>query len=173
VERERADRYAGFDDFIEARGAALSRIAYLLTGDHGAAEDLLQSAVARLLPHWRRVRLRGDPEAYLRRIMVNQRTRWWSRRRGEYLTAAPPERATAGDGNDRTLGRVALAEALRALPPRQRAVIVLRFYADLSEAETAAELGCAVGTVKSQTHAALARLRALAPTLDLTMEVTP
>lgn len=166
------DRFEGFREFVLARGPALSRTAYLLTGDHQHAEDLLQQALAKTAAHWRRVVAGGNPEGYVRRAMVNERTSWWRRRRyieagGEALGAGP----ALPDAADSVVRRMALAGALRALPPRQRAVLVLRFFADLTEAQTAAELGVSVGTVKSQTHQALARLRALAP--DLLAEEVP
>ena len=164
------DRYDGFREFVAARGAALSRSAYLLTGDHQLAEDLLQTALARTAAHWRRVRA-GDPEAYVRRAMINERTSWWRRRRSatevpadtDVLDARPATRVA--DASETVLRRMTVTAALARLPARQRAVIVLRFFDDLSEAATADVLGCSVGTVKSQTHDALARLRALAPEL--------
>ena len=149
----------GFAEFVAARQLALSRLAYLLTGDHHAAQDLMQSALVRLAGHWRRVAAGGDPEAYLRRIMVNERNTWWRRRPPEPVQAVP-DRAGRDEASD-AAARTSLVTALRALPPRQRAVVVLRFYADLSEAETARTMGCSVGTVKSQTHVALSRLRQL------------
>lgn len=158
------ERYEGFAEFVAARQLALSRIAYLLTGDHHAAQDLMQSALVRLAGHWRRVAAGGDPEAYLRRIMVNERNTWWRRRPPEPMEAVP-DRSGRDEAAD-AVARASLMAALRALPPRQRAVIVLRFYADLSEAETARTMGCSVGTVKSQAHVALARLRQLLPPHD-------
>jgi RNA polymerase sigma-70 factor (sigma-E family) len=158
-----------FRAFVVARGAALSRSAYLLTGDHHQAEDLLQEALSKAAGRWRRI-AEGDPEAYVRRIMVNERISIWRRRRhlfevlvghesGQELSGSTPDRA------DSVVSRLALQQALERLPPRQRAVIILRYFDDLTEAATAAALGCSVGTVKSQTHDALARLRALAPEL--------
>lgn len=155
------DRYEGFAEFVAARQLALSRIAYLLTGDHHAAQDLMQSALVRLAGHWRRIAAGGDPEAYLRRIMVNERNTWWRRRPPEPGPAVP-DSAGRDEASD-AVARASLAAALRMLPPRQRAVIVLRFYADLTETETARTMGCSVGTVKSQAHVALARLRQLLP----------
>jgi RNA polymerase sigma-70 factor (sigma-E family) len=159
------DRYAGFREFVVARGGALSRSAYLLTGDHQLAEDLLQTALARTAVHWLRV-ADSDPEAYVRRAMVNLRTSWWRRRRYavEVPTAHLPVVAVP-DGSETVTRRLALAAALAQLPPRQRALVVLRFFNDMTEAQTAEALGCSIGTVKSQTHRALARLRALAPQL--------
>jgi RNA polymerase sigma-70 factor (sigma-E family) len=158
-----------FRAFVMARGAALSRSAYLLTGDHHLAEDLLQVALSRAAGRWKRI-AEGDPEAYIRRTMVHERISIWRRRR--YLVEVPtspdsgPELSrSAPDGTNGVVSRLALERALDRLPPRQRAVIVLRFFDDLTEAATATALGCSVGTVKSQTHDALARLRALAPEL--------
>jgi RNA polymerase sigma-70 factor (sigma-E family) len=155
------DRYDGFAEFVAARQMTFSRIAYLLTGDHHAGQDLVQSALVKLAGHWQRVVANGDPEAYLRRIMVNERNTWWRRRPVEPV-ADLPERAGPDEASN-AAARVSLAAALRALPPRQRAVIVLRFYADLTEVETAEAMSCSVGTVKSQTHDALARLRQILP----------
>jgi RNA polymerase sigma-70 factor (sigma-E family) len=163
----------GFRDFVATYGAALSRSAFLLTGDHQLAEDLLQTALARTAMHWRRVAA-GNPEAYVRRVMINQRTSWWRRRRylretpvdAEPLGALAANRSAASpDPADAVVRQLIVTAALAQLPPRQRAVIVLRFLDDLSEAATARAMGCSVGTVKAQAHAALARLRTLAPTL--------
>ncbi len=159
----------GFSEFVVARGAALSRSAYLLTGDHQLAEDLVQAALARAAPHWHRIAT-GNPEAYVRRVMLNERTSWWRRRR--YAVEVPisaevlavVDAAHAEDHTDLLVRRAALISALAQLPARQRAVIVLRFYEDLTEAQAAEAMGCSIGTVKSQTNAALAKLRALAPT---------
>lgn len=151
------DRYAGFAEFVAARQMALSRTAYLLTGDHHAAQDLVQSALVKTAKHWSRLVANGDPEAYIRRAMVNEHTSWW-RRRPPQPVEHVPERGTP-DQTERADSRLALLAALGRLAPRQRAVIVLRFFEDLSEAETSEILGCSVGTVKSQTHDALARLR--------------
>ena len=135
------------------------RLAYGLTGDRGHAEDLAQTAFARAYAAWPRVRRAGDPDAYVRQIVVNENRRRLRRRRvGEQLTDRPPE--PGGEDTARVRDdRAALMAALRALGPRQRAVIVLRYWLDLTEAETAATLGCSVGTIKSQTSRALARLR--------------
>lgn len=165
------DAYEGFHEFVLARGPALSRTAYLLTGDHQLAEDLLQQALMRTAGHWRRVSRGGNPEGYVRRVMINERTSWWRRRR--YAVVALPEeaRGSAGealrvpDESESVLRRVTLLRALAALPPRQRVVLTLRFFEDLTEAQIAAELDCSIGTVKSHTHHGLARLRQLAPTM--------
>lgn len=155
-----------FHEFVVHRSPALSRTAYLLTGDHQLAEDLLQSALARTYRHWRRIR-DGDPEAYVRRVMYHQQVSWWRRRRFTERLEADPAPAQAGhpDPSDAAALRVTLAAALRQLIPRQRAVLVLRFYEDLTEAQVAAVLGCSVGTVKRHGHDALVRLRAVAPEL--------
>jgi RNA polymerase sigma-70 factor (sigma-E family) len=148
---------------VRARSPALSRTAYLLTGDHHLAQDLLQSALAATYQHWPRVR-DGNPEAYVRRALHNTYVSWW-RRKPPAQPVADVSVAPTTDGTEATLRRLTILNALRVLTPRQRAVIVLRYFEDLTEAETAAILGCAVGTVKSQTRHALTRLRQLAPDL--------
>jgi len=155
------DRYEGFAEFIAACGSSLSRTAYLLTGDHHRAEELLQSALVRTAPHWHRVVRGGNPEGYVRRAMINEQVSWWRRRRP--TMASIPERATVADESAEAAERVTMAAALAALPARQRAVVVLRYYHDYSIDEVADVLGCAPGTVKSQTHDALKRLRELLP----------
>jgi RNA polymerase sigma-70 factor (sigma-E family) len=150
--------YADFDDFARARMRALLRFAHVLTGDPERAADLVQDALERTLLAWSRVQHKGDPEAYVRRAIVNRHVSVWRRHRRERLVPDLPDEAyDARAGHD-----AALWAALGSLPPRQRAVLVLRFYEDLSEADAAALLGCSVGTVKSQTSRGLARLRAAA-----------
>jgi RNA polymerase sigma-70 factor (sigma-E family) len=156
------DAYEGFHEFVLARGPALSRTAYLLTGDHQLAEDLLQQALMRTAGHWRRVSRGGNPEGYVRRAMINERTSLWRRRRYN-VVALPEESLGVPDESESVLRRVTLLRALAALPPRQRVVLTLRFLHDLTEAQIAAELDCSIGTVKSHTHHGLARLRQLAP----------
>lgn len=154
------NRYPGLQDFVSGRGPALSRAAYLLTGDHDAADDLVQSAVLRLLRHWKRVQ-DGDPEAYVRVIMYHLHVSWRRRRRvTEDLGAPPPDRSGA-DPHPGTLLRLSLDRALGRLSPRQRTVLVLRFYEDLSEEQVAQALGCSVGSVKRHVYNGLARLRAV------------
>ena len=155
------DRDASFREFVQRRGPALSRVAYLLTGDHQLAEDLLQTALTRSVPRWSRLVAAGDPEPYVRRIMVNERTTWWRRGRYELVGHMDlgPEPAAGTDEADRVALRASLLAALARLTPRQRAVVVLRYYADLSVQETARALGCSIGTVKSTTSDALSRLR--------------
>ncbi|WFE41642.1 SigE family RNA polymerase sigma factor [Micromonospora sp. WMMD998] len=153
-----------FHEFVVQRSPALSRTAYLLTGDHHLAEDLLQGALARTYRHWRRIR-GGDPEAYVRRVMYHQQVSWWRRRRVvERLDATPAERG-AGDHTEDTALRLSVVAALRRLTARQRAVVVLRYYEDLTEAQVADVLGCSVGTVKRHGHDAVRRLRDLVPDL--------
>jgi RNA polymerase sigma-70 factor (sigma-E family) len=150
-----ADR-AGFDGFVATRSQALLRTAYLLTGDHGLAEDLLQTALAKSWFAW--ARIDGPPEPYVRRVLATTYATWWRRRwRGERPTGDLPDRPDPAEAGveDRDL----LWRALDALPRRQRVVVVLRYYEDLSEAETAAALGVSAGTVKSQASKALAALR--------------
>ena len=155
------DRH-GFEDFVAARRQALLRTAYLLTGKHEDAEDLVQVALVKCVPHWKRIADR--PEPYVRRVLVRESiSRWRSRRWREQHVAAVPEQVAAAADVD---GRLALQQALLSLAPRQRAVIVLRYYEDLTEKQTAAQLGIAVGTVKSQARDGLARLRELVPDLD-------
>ncbi|GAA1393568.1 SigE family RNA polymerase sigma factor [Catellatospora coxensis] len=139
------DRYDGFHDFVVARGGALSRTAYLLTGEHHAAEDLVQTALARAAARWRQILEQGEPEAYVRRIMINERITWW-RRRPARPVAQVPDRP-GPDEPHQILDRISLGQALDTLTPRQRTVVVLRFYEDMSEADTAAAMGCSIGTV--------------------------
>jgi RNA polymerase sigma-70 factor (sigma-E family) len=146
----------GFQEFVEVRYTDLLRTAYLLTGSRDAAEDLVQAALVTTMRHWRAV---ADPMAYVRRAMVNHRTSLW-RRIGsrELLTDAPPDRTTP-DGTSVRAERDELLTALGQLPARMRAVLVLRYWEDMSEEETAQVLGCSVGTVKSQASRGLGRLR--------------
>lgn len=147
---------AGYTAFVERCWGPQLRIAMLLVGDRYRAEELLQDSLVKLYPRWRRVSRGGDPDAYLRRMLVNGRISRWRRRRREQLVAEPPDRP----GPPAPERRDELRRALLALPPRQRAVVVLRHYADLSEREVAATLGCSVGAVKSQNFRALEKLRA-------------
>lgn len=146
-----------FADFVASRSPALLRTARLLTGDWASAEDLLQDALATCWRRWSRIS--GNPEPYVHRVMVTTYLAWsrrfWNRERP---TEVLPERPVA-DATGQVDAEAELAAALRRLPRRQRAVVVLRYYDDLSEAETAAVLGISVGTVKSQTSKALRALR--------------
>ncbi len=149
-----------FDDFVAARSTGLLRTAYLLTRDHALAEDLLQTALTKAWFAWSRIE--GEPEPYVRRVLVNTFASWWRRKwNGEQAWAEPPEPEPSPDGGaDAAVDRRHdLWVAMGRLPRRQRAVVVLRFVEDLSEAETARLLGISPGTVKSQTSKALAKLR--------------
>ncbi len=148
-----------FREFVTARSAALLRTAYLLAGDWATAEDLLQTALTKTYLAWKRLGQIEAIEPYARRVLVNTATSWWRRRwHGERPTEFLPERA-APDRLDEQLERDALWRHVKALPARQRAVLVLRFYEDMSEAQTAALLDISAGTVKSQTSRALGTLR--------------
>lgn len=149
----------GFAEFVAARQAAMLRTAYLLTGHAQDAEDLVQTTLVKVVPHWRRIR--DDPEPYVRRTMVHENVSRWRRRRWREQPAdvLPELLAEAPDHDDLLVVRAALAE----LAPRQRAVLVLRYDEGLTEAEIAATLGIRPGTVKSQARDALARLRAVLP----------
>jgi RNA polymerase sigma-70 factor (sigma-E family) len=158
-----------FREFMRGRWPAMVRLAYGLTGDLGHAEDVAQAAFARAYASWPRVLGSGDPDAYVRRIVINcNNSRFRKRRVTESLVGAVPEPAgRPGPGPADAVGDgEALLRALRALGPRQRAVIVLRFWMDMSEAETAAALNCSVGTVKSQASRALAALRGNAELME-------
>ncbi|ANH36930.1 RNA polymerase sigma-E factor [Nocardioides dokdonensis FR1436] len=155
----------GFEEFVTARWAPLYRTAYLLTGTRHEAEDLLQTALARTCVRWSSIRDKGAADAYVRRAMLHLAQRQWRRRGREVATEHVPDA-----GHDHLGSRadhVALWDAVRRLPARMRAVVVLRYYEDLSVAQTAHELGCSEGTVKSQTHHAVRQLRAALPALEL------
>jgi RNA polymerase sigma-70 factor (sigma-E family) len=153
-----------FDTFVLSRTDRLLRTAYLLTRDHALAEDLLQTALTKAWTAWHR--MDADPEPYVRKILVNTYATWWRRRwTGERPTEELPETAETSE-IDAHAERRDLWTALGRLPRRQRAAVVLRYYEGLTEAETADLLGCSVGTVKSSTSRALAKLR-IDPALDL------
>lgn len=146
-----------FEAFVEARLPALLRFAHAVCGDPHTAGDLVQDALERTGVRWNRIERTGDPEAYIRRAIVNGRTSRWRKHRRESLVDIVPEPATptASARHDDLMWQL-----LATLPRRQRAVLVLRYYEDLSEEQIAATLGCAPGTVKSQASKALAKLRA-------------
>jgi RNA polymerase sigma-70 factor (sigma-E family) len=146
-----------FDEFVVTRSSRLLRTAYLLTRDWALAEDLLQTALAKSWFAWGR--LDDDPEPYVRKVLVNTYASWWRRRwRGETPTESLPE-SRSPDPTNQVDDRDELWQALGRLPRRQRAVVVLRYFEDLGEAQTAEILGVSTGTVKSQASKALARLR--------------
>jgi len=168
---------ASFDEFFTATWPRLYRTAYAVAGDHGTAEDALQNAFARAFSSWRRVSRADRPEAYVRRMVVNdildQRRSAFGRRErprggpaevGD-LGSRPGAAAPRDETGDLVTDQAAVWAAVLALPPRQRAVVVLRYYEDLSEREIAQTLGCSLGTVKSQASAALATLRRAAADL--------
>jgi RNA polymerase sigma-70 factor (sigma-E family) len=150
----------GFREFVAARSRSLLRTGWLLTGDWHTAQDLVQTALAKTWPRWEGLTRRDEPELYVRRVMVNTYATWWRRRwRGEVPTEALPDSPTADDEFAQVDLRQAVQAALAGLPRRQRAVVVLRYFDDLTEPQAARVLGCSVGTVKSQTAKALAKLR--------------
>jgi len=149
-----------FEEFVAARSPALLRTAYLLTGNHQDAEDLVQAALLKAVPKWGRVR---EHEPYVRRILLHESVSRWRRRRWRDQHGVTSRAARAAADVDT---RLALRLAMGHLAPRQRAVVVLRYFDDLTEVQTAELLGISVGTVKSQTRDALARLRTLVPDLE-------
>jgi len=164
------DRLAAeFDAYVRARTPALLRAAYLLTGDQQQAEDLVQDALIRTHRAWGRLH-QGNPDAYTRKVMYHlQISRWRRGRTVEVLIGDLPEPLAQVRLDDSHVTRLALKAALARLTPKQRAVLVLRFFEDLTEVDTADVLGVTVGTVKSQTAKALARLRTITPQLEEVM----
>jgi RNA polymerase sigma-70 factor (sigma-E family) len=162
-----------FREYVAARQGALFRSALLLTGHREDAEDLLQAALTKLATRWRTIRHDGSPDAYVRTTMYHQWVSWWRRHRQgpHYDLGAAPEAVAPGDLAADGALRVALVTVLSQLTPRQRAVIALRYYEDLPESEVAQILGCTVGTVRSQAHRTLTRLRELCPDLAPTKEL--
>lgn len=164
------DRNGELRAFVSARGPALSRAAFLLTGNRDAAEDLVQDTYVVMVRQWKRIDM-TNPEPYVRRIMYSRYVDGWRRRRlVEFLTATPSETPDPVDEAGRAVDRLTLGQALLRLTPRQRAVLVLRFYEDLTEVQVADALGVSTSTVKSQTRVALKRLRDLAPAAVGTFE---
>ncbi|RBM11691.1 SigE family RNA polymerase sigma factor [Streptomyces sp. PT12] len=157
----RTEEAETFHGFVRSRWAGLVRTAYLLTGDRHLAEDVAQTALAKAYRSWPHVMRSDNPDAYVRRILVScHKDRFRKRRVPEHLMDVPPEAIAAQDDMARADERDLLAAALARLPLRQRAVVVLRYWEDLSEAEVAQTLGCSIGTVKSQASKALSKLRA-------------
>lgn len=149
-----------FREFVASSSPLLLRAAWLLTGDESLARDLVQSAWERTWPRWEAVLAAEEPLAYVRTIMTSifltwRRRRWW----GEIPTSTPWDTTAAADETEHVLLRTSVLSALGALSARQRAVIVLRYFLDLTEAQSAAELGCSVGSVKSHARRALHQLR--------------
>jgi RNA polymerase sigma-70 factor (sigma-E family) len=168
---DRVEREA-FEALVDARSTRLLRTAYLLTGDWGLAEDLLQTALASTWIRWHQIRDKEAAEAYVRQAMTRTFATWWRRRwRGETPTDVLPD-VTGADPYTAVDARQLLKRALAELSPRQRAIVVLRFYEDLTEPQVAAVLGCSVGTVKSTVSRALARLRTCGLLNDIGYGVT-
>lgn len=157
------EEQAAFTRWAGDRQLALLRTAVLLTGDHHRAEDLVQEALTQVAVRWRRLRDQS-PEAYARQVIVRGNISWWRKHRRELVDGAEHV-VPVVSGEHAADRRLLLDHALAALTPRQRAVVVLRYFDDLPERDTAEALGVSVGTVKSQTHLALRRLREAAPEL--------
>jgi RNA polymerase sigma-70 factor (sigma-E family) len=153
-----------FPDFVTRQQQSLLRLAFLLVGDRGHAEDLVQTALMKTYRHWDRITRRGEPSAYVRRVLVTTHTSWrrraWHR---EQPTGRLPDGEVA-ESDDRLDGNEELRRALSALPPRMRATVVLRYYEDLSELQTARLMGCSESTVNTQAARGLARLRTVLAT---------
>ncbi|GAA4445819.1 SigE family RNA polymerase sigma factor [Phytohabitans houttuyneae] len=147
-----------FRDFVTRQWEPLSRTAYLLTRDRALAEDLVQSALEKTHRHWRRV---DAPEVYTRRVMINTAISWRRRRRWTEVPLLPTDEGGQSDPYGQADNRQVLLRALRSLPPRTQAILVLRYFEDRSEAEIAQVLGCSAGSVKSQASRGIARLREL------------
>lgn len=150
-----------FTSWARARRHHLLRVALLMTGDEPRAEDLVQDALTQVAMRWSRLRT-GNPDAYARTVIYHGNITWWRRRRREVLTGELVDLPAPGQPEER---RLLVRRALATLTPRQRAVVVLRYFEDLTERDAAQVLGVSVGTVKSQTHLALRRLREAAPEL--------
>ncbi len=150
---------AGFEAFVAARSDDLLRFAVLLVRDHGHAEDLVQTALVKAYRRWNRIAA-VDPYPYVRRVMVTSAASWRRLRTTQEIVSLPAHDPAGPDLNDGFGDREQMADALATLPPRMRAVLVLRYAEDLSEAATAEALGCSPATVKSQTARGLVRLRA-------------
>ena len=155
---------AEFIDFVRRRGDHHLRTAVLLTGDWHAAEDLVQACLGKLYRVWDRLDTSSEPDAYLRRILVNTYRSWWRARwRREIPRADLPDLPGPGDVSEAGAVAEDVRNALAKLPARQRTALVLRFFADLSEAEVADLMGCSAGTVKTHTHRGLQAMRRLIP----------
>jgi RNA polymerase sigma-70 factor (sigma-E family) len=151
-----------FEQFVRTRSAALLRYGFVLSGNPHDASDLTQEALARLGETWARVRDKTDPEGYVRTTMARLHVSWWRRRRREHLVSVMPERGYDDEGIGRTDGDAGLWRALAALPPRQRVVLVLRYYEQYTDEEIARTLAISRGTVRSQAARGLDKLREVA-----------
>jgi RNA polymerase sigma-70 factor (sigma-E family) len=155
-----------FEDFIAVRGDSLMRFALMLTGDPHRAEDLVQTALARVYPRWGRVSAMERPEAYVKTVLVHANLRWWRRRASSEVPVAEPREVPTADPSTALAARDAAWRLLGTLPRRQRTVLVLRYYEDLPDSDIAAILACQPATVRSLASRALASLRAALPHLD-------
>jgi RNA polymerase sigma-70 factor (sigma-E family) len=160
--RDAGDLDEGFAAFVVGHGDRHLRLAVLLTGDWHAAEDLVQASLVKLYQAWPRLETDADPDAYLRRVVVNTHRSWWRARwRREKPVAALPDGACVEDMADTYATDMLVRQALAMLPRQQRAVLVLRYFEDLPEAEIASLLGCSPGSVKTHAHRGLRTLREL------------
>jgi RNA polymerase sigma-70 factor (sigma-E family) len=157
-----------FEEFVISRAAALLRLAVLLSGDTYLAEDLLQTVLTRSYQRWEQIKAADQPEAYVKRMLVNEHLSWRRRRASRELpiATAPPETATVTDYADGHADRDVVWAMLARLPRRQRAVLVLRYYEDLADEQIAVLLGCSPATVRSNAKRALDALRAAVPALE-------
>jgi RNA polymerase sigma-70 factor (sigma-E family) len=156
---KRRQDVSDFSELVSTRSSALFRTAYLVVGDHQIAQDLLQEALVKAFVAWPRLRDVRKAEAYVRRTVVTTAISWGRRRSFNERPEDVLPDAGVEDQTERLATQNAVWEVLLDLPPRQRAAVVLRYYEDLSEAQTAELMGCSVGTVKSQVSAALTKLR--------------
>jgi RNA polymerase sigma-70 factor (sigma-E family) len=154
-----SDRDDGFRAFVTSQWGPLTRTAFLLTGDRGMAEDLVQSALEKAHRRWDHIQRRDAPEVYVHRVMVNTVISWRRRRRVAEVELSRVDPTAAPDEYDRVDSRQQILRALRRLPPRTRVILVLRYFEDRSEADVAGILGCSIGSVKSQSSRGLAQLR--------------
>jgi RNA polymerase sigma-70 factor (sigma-E family) len=158
-----------FAELVEAVWPGLYRTAYLMLGEHQLAEDLVQTALVKLVRVWSRIERQDDPYVYARAVLANTAaSRWRRRRRYDELTAGQRDPTPAPDPAVAVVLRDAVWQALQTLPPRTRAVLVLRYFEDFTEAQIASTLGCSVGSVKSQASRGLSRLRGKLDAADLT-----
>lgn len=166
------DRNAEFQAFVAGRWPRLMRTAFLLTGEQHAAEDLVQTTMEQVYAAWRRVGAADEPEAYVRRVMINAHARRHRRKLREFLaprddgSGLAHDIADTGDAIARAEDRHTLLKALAGLPPRQREAVVLRYWEDLTETQTAQAMGCSVGAVKSNAAKGIAKLRAIPELAD-------
>lgn len=149
-----------FEEYVLARGPALVRLARLLVSDPHRAEDLVQDVLARAYPRWRHILRTDRPDIYVRRMMINLNNSWWRRRSSREVSLATPiDRPAAGDLGDEAVERDAMWTHVAVLPPRQREVLVLRYYEDLDDGSIAEILGCSAVTVRTHAMRALTTLR--------------